>query len=288
MGSRTWVKLYCSKWIEGSIRNETPLVRAVFIDLIALAGSGEYGDIGRIGLKNGVGLTNKQFMTLLSLSKNQWIYAKNRLQKTGRIAYDPQNNITILNWNKYQSEYQRQRPYRLEPRVESYNQKLQPKVTQEKEIEKEKEIPVGAAKKQSTPQSVLGQYKGLVTLILNEMKAYLGYPGKTDKDPIPSYGKEGQAIKRMLARGFTHEEILACWKGKVAERVGDFVSMTWVNEDIGKTGRQSAARRQSSTKLPPRDEYHLPYESAEEHRARMQRRDTRKITTDEDRRRGLA
>ncbi len=32
------------------------------------------------------------------------------------------------------------------------------------------------------------------------MRTYLGYPDRVKEDPIPSYGKEGQAIKRMLTR----------------------------------------------------------------------------------------
>jgi hypothetical protein len=75
--------------------------------------------------------------------------------------------------------------------------------------------------------------------IFAEMQKELGYPDKTDKDPIPNYGKEAKAIKRMLFRNFTEEDILAAWLTKVRSR-GEFVSMTWVNEDIGKTGKQTA------------------------------------------------
>ncbi len=74
----------------------------------------------------------------------------------------------------------------------------------------------------------------VISEIFAEMRAYLGYPDKTDKDPIPSYGKEGAAIKRMLTRRFTREEVTSCWKRKVDACGGEFVSMTWVNEDIGK------------------------------------------------------
>lgn len=85
-----------------------------------------------------------------------------------------------------------------------------------------------------------------VAEIFAEMRATFGYPDKTEKDPIPSYGKEGQAIKRMLARGFTREEVIGCWKQKVDARGGEFVSMTWVNEDIGKI-RKKRDRRKLST-----------------------------------------
>jgi hypothetical protein len=70
--------------------------------------------------------------------------------------------------------------------------------------------------------------------VFEAMKADFGFTqGGTAIDPIPSYGKEGQAIKRMLARGFTPSDILSAWRGKVKRR-GGFVSMVYVNEDIGK------------------------------------------------------
>jgi hypothetical protein len=83
----------------------------------------------------------------------------------------------------------------------------------------------------------------VVTGIYAEMRSYLGFPDKLTQDPIPSYGKEGQAIKRMLTRGFTREAIVACWKSKVSQRGGEFVSMTWVNEDIGKPQKKQGVRR---------------------------------------------
>jgi hypothetical protein len=83
--------------------------------------------------------------------------------------------------------------------------------------------------------------------IFTEMHEYFAFPEKISQDPIPSYGKEGQAIKRMLARGFTREAIVECWKGKVSQRGGEFVSMTWVNEDIGKPEKQKGGVRRLST-----------------------------------------
>jgi len=104
--------------------------------------------------------------------------------------------------------------------------------------------------------------------IFSVMRQFLGYPEdgvfrgegnssaaaggrqgeiKKAKDPIPNYGKEGKAIIRMLTRGFTREEILACWKGKVSQRGGEFVSMTWVNEDIGKPEKRKQGSREPSS-----------------------------------------
>lgn len=122
MGSRTWVKIYCAKWLEGTIREESLLVRAVFIDLLALAGSGSYGDSGEIKLPNEVGLSDKQLKTILQLTRQQWVAARVALEKADRIRINSSGVIIITNWGRYQSEYERQKPYRS-------NQKLQPKVT---------------------------------------------------------------------------------------------------------------------------------------------------------------
>jgi hypothetical protein len=138
MTSRTWIKLYCDKWLSGSLREESPEIRGIWADLLALAGGGLYGDSGEIKLQNGIGLTDFQFQKLLNISKYQWRKAKKRLLDTQRITVDDLNIIRIINWKRYQSEYERQKPYR--------NQKLQSAVTQEIEsknknkIENKKEI----------------------------------------------------------------------------------------------------------------------------------------------------
>lgn len=98
-------------------------------------------------------------------------------------------------------------------------------------------------KSKQTPKVSVALSDPTVGEIFTEMKSYLGYPDRVKKDPIPSYGKEGQAIKRMLARGFTREEVTGCWKQKVDARGGEFVSMTWVNEDIGKEGGKTSGRK---------------------------------------------
>ena len=65
MGSRTWFKIFADKWLTGTIREETPSVRGIFVDLLALAGGGEFGDSGVISLKNGVGMSDLQYRDLV-------------------------------------------------------------------------------------------------------------------------------------------------------------------------------------------------------------------------------
>lgn len=121
MANRTWFKIYADKWLTGTIREESPSVRGIFVDLLALAGGGEFGDWGVISLKNGVGIFDSQYQKILNVSKTEWRTTKKRLILTERIAVNSANVITILNWRKYQSEYERQKPYR--------NTKLQAPVT---------------------------------------------------------------------------------------------------------------------------------------------------------------
>ncbi|MGQ9545958.1 MAG: hypothetical protein ACUVTR_02165 [Dehalococcoidia bacterium] len=116
---------------------------------------------------------------------------------------------------------------------------------EEKEEEKEKEnneiTPKGARRKRAT------QSDPRVKEIFNEIHKFLGYPDKVQRDPIPNYGREGQFIKKMLGRGFTCVEILSCWKSKVSQRGGEYVSMVWVNEDIGKSEKPTPGPKKLST-----------------------------------------
>jgi hypothetical protein len=93
------------------------------------------------------------------------------------------------------------------------------------------------------------------------MHRYLGYPERTDKDPIPNYGVEGKAIKRMLARGYSPAEILSFWRKRVDFR-GEYISMVYINQDIGKKGHRDKPTPGAGK------HYQLPAESDLEKQAR--------------------
>lgn len=113
MGNRTWVKIFCDNWFEGSIRQESPLVRSVFTDLLALCG--RLGETGIISLPGGAcGYTDEQFSAMLNISLEEWQEAKGRLldhpeTSENRIVINGANIIKIINWEKYQSEYEKRR-----------------------------------------------------------------------------------------------------------------------------------------------------------------------------------
>lgn len=126
MGSRTWIKIYCDSWLEGSLKDDPLELRGLWIGLLALAGSGKYGDDGIIKVRGNIGLEDRQLGKIFSITTNKFSKLKNKLVKLERIFVDSNNIITILNWGKYQSEYLRQKPYR---EAKLSKQKLQQIVT---------------------------------------------------------------------------------------------------------------------------------------------------------------
>ena len=112
MGSRTWIKVYCDKWIQGTIRDERPEIRCVWIDLLALIGASQHSDSGQLGLSNNIGYTDNQVASILRIDIDLWIVAKERFIETDRIEVLEGNIIIVKNWRKYQSEYSRQKPSR--------------------------------------------------------------------------------------------------------------------------------------------------------------------------------
>ena len=130
MGSRTWIKIYCDQWLNGTIRGETPELRGIWVDLLVIAGSSKYGDSGEIKITELVGYFDKQLAHLLQIPHQKWVTYKKKLIETDRILVSENNIIAIKNWTKYQSEYNRQKAYRLPQNTLNHsNSKLQPEVT---------------------------------------------------------------------------------------------------------------------------------------------------------------
>jgi len=102
---RTWIRLYCDKWLEGSLREESLDTRGAWADLLALAGSGKYSDSGEIKLTSNLGLTDEQVATMLRIPVDRWLSIKERLIETGRISCNSGNIIKITNWDVYQPKF---------------------------------------------------------------------------------------------------------------------------------------------------------------------------------------
>lgn len=88
--------------------------------------------------------------------------------------------------------------------------------------------------------------------LIAQMQEHLGYPAIVDKDPVPNPAKEGKFIKKMKDRGFSDDEIMFLWRAKVKAKNNNFVSMQWVNEDIGKKFEAEKGNTYKKGAGPPR------------------------------------
>lgn len=138
--SRTWIKIYCKPWCEGSLRKETPLLRSVWADIMAFVGDSKHADEGELKVAGEVGYTDKQLAGMFTITESEWVEQKARLVETARIALFGENCIRVVNWKKYQPEFWRTR---LKKRRAETLLSEEDVSEEESAEEKEKEIEIG-------------------------------------------------------------------------------------------------------------------------------------------------
>jgi hypothetical protein len=120
-GSRKWVKLWVNEWLDGTTRFEmSDAQRAFWTDLLAMAGRSRFPGIICAGQIDGkfVGYPLNKFQALMSepidVESTFALFEKNRKVEVEVTQETPTKlyKLTLLNWARYQSEYQRQKPYR--------------------------------------------------------------------------------------------------------------------------------------------------------------------------------
>jgi len=117
---RQWVKLWVNEWLDGTSRFElTAQQRLLWVDLLALAGRSRFpgfiyaglaGDGSKVGypLAYLAGVLQMDEVTTNNALKLLQIHAHITLEESAPEQYV----IGIINWEKYQSEYLRQKTYR--------------------------------------------------------------------------------------------------------------------------------------------------------------------------------
>src|SRR3990167_2446063 len=118
---RQWIKLWVNEWLDGSTRFRLELgQRAIWVDLLALAGVSRFPGLIAAG-KEGrryVGYPPGWLASRLSCDPDYLLVTLKLLVRTGNITLQNRDknaqifSISIRNWEKYQSEYLRQRSYR--------------------------------------------------------------------------------------------------------------------------------------------------------------------------------
>ena len=256
-----WIKLWFEMLGDPKMTRLTLAERGCWHEILLLAGQSPIR--GKLMLTETEPMTFEDVAKALRLTPDEFAVLQScveKLVKVNSLNWNEHNCLEVTHFTERQEKYPSDfEDYAKNPpkKVLDNSIKTPEKLRKEEEGRGErqnKEItPLskdkGARKKRATPT------EPLIKEILDEMKTYLGFPAKIDKDPIPNYGKEGSAIKRMLTRGFTREEVTNCWKQKVDVRGGEFVSMTWVNEDIGKKGGKRGEYRRHPEEHGPDTKY---------------------------------
>ena len=120
---RNWIKLYVDQCLRGSMFDELrdPAERFVFFGILLLAGDSPID--GKVCLTAELGYSDEQIAALLKIDAGLMRRTKSKMEAADKIRVAKNNIIEVVNWSKYQSEYNRQKPYRED--------KLQAKVTNE-------------------------------------------------------------------------------------------------------------------------------------------------------------
>jgi len=110
-GRRPWIKLYPIDCLDGSIRYQLePDERGVWYDLLNF--SAICADPGKIADKDGRPYPHSFIANRLNITLELLELALKKCVDEGRIQEVDGGVIVITNWAAYQSEYQRQKPYR--------------------------------------------------------------------------------------------------------------------------------------------------------------------------------
>jgi len=147
--------------------------RFVWIGFLLLAGDSPYP--GKICITKDMGYTWEQLASLLNTNTDLIGKTIDKLVQYDKIGVHLNGKIEIMNWKKYQSEYQRQKPYREKLLNEVTNQSYKPSDTVEGEGDREVEVEEERDKKkkvrEKTPeQRIVLAYKVKKGFDLNDKK----------------------------------------------------------------------------------------------------------------------
>ncbi len=253
-----WIKLWFDTLGDPKMKRLSIAEKGCWDGILLLAGQSPIR--GKLMFTETQAMTIRDISKALNLTNREVSSLKSCISKMielDSLRWNENNCLEVIHFKERQEVYPSdfENYHKKPPDKLLYNSYITPD-----KLQKEGEGEGRGEKKDITPLLRKGarikRADPTVNEIFSEMRRFLGCPEKVcggealpaieenqamtaerRADPIPNYGKEGKAIKRMLTRGFTREEILACWRSKVSQCGGEFVSMTWVNEDIGKKGK---------------------------------------------------
>ncbi len=108
--ARRWIKVWVQESLTGTVRFDfTPAERGVWYDLLILAGNCRLDGI--IAAGPGKPYPHSWVAGTLNIPVGLLETTLKKCEESDRV-HENKDGIQILNWAKYQSEYDRQKPYR--------------------------------------------------------------------------------------------------------------------------------------------------------------------------------
>ena len=123
-----WIRLWT---VEGIMSQDKWTIAEEGLFTRLLRHAGRSLEHGKINITPKMGYTEEQVAALCGVSLPEFNKIFEQLKIKEMVTIDKNNVITIVNWKKYQTEYDRQKGYR---------ERLQTKVTGRKEVEVEVEV----------------------------------------------------------------------------------------------------------------------------------------------------
>ena len=159
--SRSWVKLWVGEWLDGTTRFEmSGAQRAFWADLLALAGHSRFPGIICSGVisEKIVGYPLARYEGILNDPTVDVLETLHMFETNGKITITCTREdapalyaVHILNWDKYQSEYQQKRQ-RVQYRKSTQNpQNVHTNVREKSSVEVEVEGEVEVEEEKNTP-----------------------------------------------------------------------------------------------------------------------------------------
>jgi len=115
---KKWIKIYVDQSLRGTMMDElTPAQRWVWFGLLLMAGDSTIEGVvfsRKDVSRNPIGFSDAAIAENLGVTIREYRTAKAKMIQYEKIEIGPKGAIKIVNWKKYQSEYQRQKQYRTE------------------------------------------------------------------------------------------------------------------------------------------------------------------------------
>ena len=252
-GRRTWIKLYCYGRLHGSVVYQlTEAEQSVWDKLLCYAGI--LGREGQISDNDNRPFPHSFIAHELHTSEELLESTLSKCEQEGRIAEDGAG-IHITNWVAYQSEYQRQKPYRQKVTEGvttkgqgsysgSYNKREQGEGEGEGEGEDRKEV---SSKGDKSPSPFSEDIKVVEEALKTRRLDWKGNP---------RIAGERKAALWMLKQGYTVEQILQCHDALKADQFWQNkpLYLISVQSQIGEHFRKGQPQGRKGWKLPTEKE----------------------------------